>query len=141
VGPEITVASRPDAATLLGAVALYVQAAGAGFNAANLGKEDVYVPVANGEFLKIAYAASPAGVAVYGHPEAATGDLRLIAVVVDNLDETFSTEGAIGWKRDTPAGTVATPVLTGSAVAAASLVEDTGSAIAAQTLWVEAVGY
>jgi len=87
-------------------VALYVQAAGAGFNAANFGKEDVYVPASNGEFLKVAYAASPAGVQVYSYPEGATGDLALQAVVVDNADETFSTEAAIGWKRDTPAGTI-----------------------------------
>ena len=105
-GPEITVASRPDVAGVAGAVALYVQAAGAGFNAANFGKEDVYVPASNGEFLKVAYAASPAGVQVYSYPEGATGDLALQAVVVDNANETFSTEAAIGWKRDTPAGTI-----------------------------------
>ena len=140
-GPEVTIASRPDAASLPGAVALYVQAAGAGFNAANFGKEDMFVPTAGGDFIKVAYAASPAGVQVYGYPEGATGDLKILGVIVDNADETFTTEAAVGWKRDTPAGTNSTSTLTGTAVSAAALVEDTGSALAAQVLYAEAVGW
>jgi hypothetical protein len=104
-GPEITVASRPDIASIPGAVALYVQAAGAGFNAANFGKKDVFVPTSTGEFIKVAYAASPAGVQVYGYPEAATANLAILGVIADNADETFSTEASSGWKRDTPVGT------------------------------------
>ena len=122
-GPEVTIASRPDVASLPGAVALYVQAAGAGFNAANFGKEDVFVPTSNGEFIKVAYAASPAGVQVYGYPEGATGDLTILGVIVDNADETFSTEAAVGWKRDTPAGTNSAPTLTGTPVAAQAATE------------------
>lgn len=141
-GPEITVASRPDAATLPGAVVLYVQAAGAGFNAANYGKEDLYVPVSNGEFLKVAYAASPAGVQVYGYPEGATGDLTLLAVVADNADETYTTEAALGWKRDTPAGTISAPTFTGDAVSQAALSQVTnGTNLSAVTFEVEAIGY
>ena len=117
-GPEITVASRPDIASIPGAVALYVQAAGAGFNAANFGKEDVFVPTSTGEFIKVAYAASPAGVQVYGYPEGATADLTILGVIADNADETFSTEAAVGWKRDTPAGSNSAPTLTGTPVTA-----------------------
>lgn len=89
-GPTILVASRPDAASLPGAVALNVVAAAAGFDAANFGKQDLFVPLSNGHHIKVAYAASPAGVQVYGLPEAASTDLSFVAVVVDNADETFS---------------------------------------------------
>lgn len=141
-GPEITVASRPDVATLPGAVALYVQAAGAGFNAANYGKEDLFVPVSNGEFIKIAYAASPAGVQVYGYPEGATADLKILGVIVDNLDETYTTEAALGWRRDTPAGTISTPTFTGDAVSQAALVEVTSTTnLSGVAFDVEAIGW
>ena len=122
-GPEITVAARPDAASLPGAVALYVQAAAAGFNAANFGKEDLFVPTSTGEFIKIAYAASPAGVQVYGYPEGASADLTILGVIVDNADETFDTEAATGWKRDTPAGTISALTFVGTAVTAQAAVE------------------
>ena len=105
-GPEITAASRPDAASLTGSVALYVQAAGAGFNAANFGGKDLYVPTSTGEYLKIAYAASPAGVLVYGYPEGATANVRLLGVIVDNADEPIACANAVGAVRDTPAGTI-----------------------------------
>lgn len=141
-GPELTVASRPDAGTLPGAVALYVQAAGAGFNAANYGKEDLFVPVSNGEFIKVAYAASPAGVQVYGYPEGASADLRILGVIVDNLDETYTTEAALGWKRDTPAGTISTPTFTGDAVSQAALVEVTNATnLSGVSFDVEAIGW
>jgi hypothetical protein len=122
-GPEITVAARPDAATIGGASLLFVQAAGAGFNAANYGKEDVFVETSTGAFIKIAYAASPAGVQVYGLPEGATADLTMTAVVVDNADETFLTDTQTtqgGSLRELIAGVTAP---------------------AAQTLYVEATGY
>lgn len=135
-GPEITIPSRPDAASLPGTVALYVQAAGAGLNAANFGKEDLYVPTSTGEFLKIAYAASPAGVQVYGYPEGATANVTWLGVIVDNADEPIATEAAIGWKRDTPAGTNSA----GSDASAAEL-DAASDAPAAQVLYAEAVGW
>lgn len=109
-GPEFDVLHDAAAAQMVGAAPLYVQAAGAGFNAALPGGEDVFIPVANGEFIKVAYAASPAGVQVYWDHNSANAHERMKAVVVDNADETYSTEAGIGWKRDTPAGTIATTV-------------------------------
>lgn len=99
-GPEVYIASRPDAASLPGAVALYVQAAAAGFNAANHGGQDLLIPTSTGEFVRVTYAASPAGVVTYGYPEGATSDLTILAVVVDNADETYTTESGVGYKRD-----------------------------------------
>jgi hypothetical protein len=113
-GNAIQIQSRPDAATLPGAALLYVQAAGAGFNASNFGGKDLYIPDVGGEYTKVAYAASPAGVQVYSYPEGATGDLRLQAVVLDDADETFTTEAALGAVRDTPAGTIGALTLTGT---------------------------
>lgn len=139
-GPEYTVTHDQAAAIMPGAAPLYVQAAGAGFNAAVPGGEDVFIPVANGEFIKVAYAASPAGVQVYWDHDSTNNWERMKAVVVDNADETYSTEAATGWRRDTPAGTNSTPTFTGTLVSASSLVEITG-APAAQTLYAEAVGW
>jgi hypothetical protein len=113
-GPEITVSAHPEAATLAGATALTVAAAGAGLQSANFGGEDVFIPTSTGEYLKVAYAASPAGPQVYSYPEGATADLTLQAVVVDDADETIATEAAIGAKRDTPAGTIGALTLTGT---------------------------
>lgn len=98
-GPEISIASRPDVASLPGAMPVYVQAAGAGLNAANYGGEDLFIPASNGEFIKVAYTASPTGVLVYSYPEGATGDLALQGVIVDNADEAITTETGIGWKQ------------------------------------------
>ncbi|KKL77420.1 hypothetical protein LCGC14_2035090, partial [marine sediment metagenome] len=118
-GNEITIESRPDAASIPGAMLVFVQAADAGLNSANFGGEDLFVVDSGGELTKIAYAASPAGVQVYGFPEGATGDLRLQGVIVDDGDETFTTEAATGWVRDTPVGTInATTAAAGSEVAA-----------------------
>ena len=105
-GPELTIPSRPDIASVLGAVPLYIQAAGAGFNAANFGKEDVYVELASGQLLPITYAASPAGVQVYGYPEAASTDLSILGVIADNADETFTVPGSeLSSAVDAPAAT------------------------------------
>ena len=98
-GPELTIPSRPDAATLPGAVALGIIAAGAGFDAALPGLEDVFVPLSNGEFVKVAYAASPAGVQVYGYPEGASADLTILCVVVDNADEPFTVHTGFAMDR------------------------------------------
>ena len=89
-GPEFTVTHDQAAAIMAGAAPLYVQAAGAGFNAAVPGGEDVYVPLGNGELFKIAYAASPAGVQVYWDHDATSSHLRMLGVIVDNLDETVT---------------------------------------------------
>ena len=105
-GNEISIASRPDAASIPTAMLVFADAAAAGLNAANYGGKDLFVPDSGGEFTKVAYAASPAGVQVYSFPEGATNDLTLQGVIVDNADETFVTEAAVGWVRDTPAGTI-----------------------------------
>lgn len=124
-GPEFTVTHDQAAAIMPGAALLYAQAAGAGFNAAVPGGEDVFIPVANGEFIKVTYAASPAGVQVYWDHDGTNPHERMLAVVADNADETYSTEAAVGWRRDTPAGTNSsiTPTLTGTATTAAALAE------------------
>lgn len=117
-GPEITIASRPDAASIPGASALSVEAAGAGLSSALFGKEDGFVATDTGEYLRITYAASPTGPQVYGYPEGATADVTLLAVVVDNADEAIATEAAVGAVRDTPAGTInAVTAAAGSEVA------------------------
>ena len=113
-GPEITISAHPEAATLQGATALTVLAAGAGFQSANFGGEDIYIPTSTGEFVKIDFTASPAGPAVYSNIEAATTNLTLQAVVVDNANEVVTTEAAIGWVRDTTAGTAAALAEVGS---------------------------
>ena len=122
-GPEYTVTHDQAAAIMPGAALLYVQAAGAGFNAAVPGGESVFIPVANGEFIAVAYAASPAGVQVYWDHDGTNNWERMLAVVVDNADETYSTEAATGWRRDTPAGSNSAPAFTGTATTAAALAE------------------
>jgi hypothetical protein len=138
-GNAIQVASRPDAATIPGAVALYVQAAAAGFNAANFGGKDLFIPDAGGEYTKVAYAASPAGVQVYSYPEGATGDLTLQANVADDADETFVTEAAVGAVRDTPAGTIGALTLTGTDAALTEVAA--GVNLAAVYIFVSATGW
>ena len=141
-GPEYDVVHDQAAAQMVGAALLYVQAAGAGFNAAVPGGEDVYIPVANGEFIKVAYAASPAGVQVYWDHDGTNNWERMTAVVVDNLDETYSTEAAVGWRRDTPVGTISTPTFTGDAVSQVALAQVTSTTnLSAVTFDVEAIGY
>lgn len=122
-GPEFDVLHDQAAAQMVGAALLYVQAAGAGFNAALPGGKDVYIPVSNGEFIKVSHNASPAGAQVYWDDDSANAHERMKGVIVDNLDETFSTEAAVGWRRDTPAGTNSVPAFTGDATAAAALAE------------------
>ena len=89
-GPTCVVEGRPDAASLAGAVVVGAKAAGAGLDAALPSGRTGFVSLSNGEYIEIAYAASPAGVALYANPAAASTDLTLECVVVDNLDETFT---------------------------------------------------
>jgi hypothetical protein len=141
-GPTFTVSHDQAAAQMVGAALLYVQAAAAGFNAANGGERDLYIPTSTGELIKVAYAASPTGVQVYWDHDSANAHERMKAVVVDNLDEDVTTEAAVGWKRDTPAGTNSAPALTGTATTAAALAE-VGNAVdlSAVTARVLAIGW
>jgi hypothetical protein len=122
-GPTFTVVHDQAAAQMQGAAVLYVQAAAAGFNAALPGGQDVYIPTSTGDFIKVTHAASPAGVQVYWDHDQATASLRMTGVIVDNLDENYTTDVALGWERETPAGTISALTLTGTAVAAGALVE------------------
>lgn len=90
-GPEFDVLHDGAAANMVGAAPLYVQAAGAGFNAALPGGKGVNIPLSNGGYIPVAYAASPAGVQVYWDHDAASAHLRMLAVVADNADETYNT--------------------------------------------------
>jgi hypothetical protein len=89
-GPTCVIEGRPDAATLPGAVVVGAKAAGAGLDAALPSGRNGYVALSNGEYIQIDYAASPTGVALYANPAAASTDLTLECVVVDNADETFT---------------------------------------------------
>lgn len=143
-GPTFVVVHDAAAAQMVGATPLYVQAAGAGFWATLPGAQAVYIPVSNGEFLKVSHEAVPGtgGVQVYWDHDSTNTTERMKAVVVDNADETFSTEAALGWRRDTPAGTVSAPTFTGDAEAQAALVEVTAATdLSAVTFDVEAIGY
>ena len=89
-GATFRVLHDAAAAEMIGAAILNAIAAGAGFDAAVGGEQDVYIPVSNGEFIKITYAASPSGVQVYYNHDAANNYERLTMVVVDNADETYN---------------------------------------------------
>lgn len=143
-GPTFSVIHDGSAAQMVGATPLYVRAAGAGFWATLPGGQDVYVPVSTGEFLKVTHEAVPGtgGVQVYWDHDSTNTTERMKAVVVDNADETFSTEAAIGWRRDTPAGSNSTPTFTGTAVAAGAEVEVTNATdLSAVSTRVMAIGW
>jgi len=126
-GPEFDVIHDGAAAQMVGAAVLYAEPAGAGLAATLPGGEDVFIPTSTGEFIRVAHSASPTGVQVYWDHDAANTEDRMVAVVVDNADETFSTEAALGWTRDTPAGT-----FSGTAVAEGVLAEvDEGTNLSA----------
>ena len=117
-GPTFQVLHDAAAAQMVGAATLNAIAAGAGFDSAVGGEQDVYIPLSNGEFIKVAYAASPTGVQVYWDHDAANNYERLLEVVVDNANEAYTTEAAVGWRRDTPVGTInAVTAAAGSEVA------------------------
>ncbi len=117
-GPQFQVSHDPAAAQMPGAALLTVIAAGAGFDAVLGGKQDVFIPTDTGEYIKVAYAASSTGVQVYWDADAATADIRLVAVVVDTADEAIACEAAVGAVRDTPVGTInAVTATAGSEVA------------------------
>ncbi len=105
-GPTFNVLHDQAAANMPGAATLNAIAAGAGFDAAVGGGQDVYIPVSDGEFIKVTYAVSPSGVQVFWDHDATNNYERMLEVVVDNLDEAYTTEAAVGWVRDTPAGTI-----------------------------------
>ncbi len=89
-GPTFEVLHDAAAGQMVGAAPLNAIAAGAGFDCAVGGEQDVYIPVSNGEYIKITYAASPTGVQVYYNHDAANNYEKLTMVVVDNADETFN---------------------------------------------------
>lgn len=79
-------------------VDLYIQAAGAGFNANNIAAgQDVYVPTSTGHFFEVPDAGSPAGVQVYYDDDATNAHERMLAVVADNADETFTLASDRSW--------------------------------------------
>ncbi len=89
-GPTFLVLHDQGAAQMPGAAVVNAVAAGAGFEAAVGGEQDIYIPVSNGEFIKVVYAASPSGVQVYYNHDAANNYEKLTEVVVDNADETYA---------------------------------------------------
>ncbi len=89
-GATFRVLHDQSAASMPGAAVLNAIAAGAGFDAAVGGEQDVYIPVSNGEYIKVAYAASPTGVQVYYNHDAANNYEKLTMVVVDSANETFT---------------------------------------------------
>lgn len=122
-GPEYTVTHDQAAAVMPGATLLYARAAGAGFNAALPGGESMYIPVANGEFIQVDYIASPTGVQVYWDHDATNDWERMLGVIADAADETYTTAAAVGWRRDTPGGSNSAPAFTGTATTAAALAQ------------------
>ena len=105
-GPTFQVLHDAAAAAMPGAATLNAIAAGAGFDAAVGGEQDVFIPLSNGEFIKVTYAAAPTGVQVYWDHDATNNYERLVEVVADAANEAYTTEAAIGWVRDTPVGTI-----------------------------------
>lgn len=107
-GPGYTILDDDLAAT--GGVALFVAPAGAGFYA-NIGAATgiAYVPLKNGEFIKVTHDADPAtnqtAVQVYFDEDGTNTYERLMAVVVDNADETFSCDTRGNARTEVPAGT------------------------------------
>jgi hypothetical protein len=118
-GPEYDVVHDPAAAQTQGAALLHVGAAGAGFVATLPGAEDVYIPTSTGDFIKVTHSATPTasdGVQVYWDHDSANAHERMKAVVVDNADETYSTDTSLGWERLTPAGTITMDAITEAAL-------------------------
>ena len=97
-GPEFDVYYDQAAAQMIGATLLYVKPAAAGFNAAILGGEDALVPCANGEFIPIAYASSPAGVLVYWDNDQANSYEKMVGVIVDNTNEAWTNSTTISMR-------------------------------------------
>lgn len=98
---------------------------------ANTGR-DCYVMLSNGEFVKITHNADPGtpGVAIYLDEDAANSYQRILFVSPTNANATDTCPANVAMRRETPAGTnatvtgtVAAPTFTGTAVAAAALVE------------------
>lgn len=110
-GPTFQVLHDQGAAQMPGAAVLNAIAAGGGLDAAVGGEQDVFIPLSDGTFMKVTYAASPTGVQVYWDHDGANNYERMTEVVVDNADETFLTETTLGWKQaGAAAGEVANDV-------------------------------
>jgi hypothetical protein len=93
--PTFTVWDNDNAETETAVMAdLFCAPAGGGFFAVTLSGLDTYVPLSNGEFLKVTYDADPASnqtaVQVYYDDNATNANERLQCVAVDNADETFT---------------------------------------------------
>jgi hypothetical protein len=109
--PTFSVWDNDNAETETAAMAdVYVAPAGGGFYAVTLSGLDTYVPLSNGEFIKVQYDADPASnqsaVQVYYDDDATNAHERLLAVVADNLDETFVTASELSLK---PSGAEVSP--------------------------------
>lgn len=105
-GPTFTVYDNDNAETETAAMAdVYIAPAGGGFYAVTLSGLDTYVPLSNGEFIKVQYDADPASnqtaVQVYYDDDATNAWERLLAVVVDNADETFTVASELSWRTGT----------------------------------------
>jgi len=93
--PTFSVWDNDNAETETSVMAdVYVAPGGGGLYAVTKTGLDTYVPLSNGEFLKITYDADPASnqsaVQVYYDHDATNAHERLLAVVADNLDETLT---------------------------------------------------
>lgn len=103
--PTFSVWDNDNAETETAVMAdVYVAKDGGGFFAVTLSVLDAYVPLSNGEFIKVAYDADPAtnqnAVQVYYDDNATNANERLMAVVVDNLDETFAVATELSLRAD-----------------------------------------
>lgn len=103
--PTFSVWDNDNAETETAVMAdVYAAPAGGGLYAVTLSGLDTYVPLSNGEFLKVAYDADPAGnqtaVQVYYDHDAANAHERLLLVAVDNADETLTVASEISLRRE-----------------------------------------
>ena len=101
--PTFSVWDNDNAETETAVMAdVYVAPAGGGFYAVTLSGLDTYVPLSNGEFIKVTYDADPAtnqsAVQVYYDHDATNANERLLATVADNADETFTTASEVSLK-------------------------------------------
>jgi hypothetical protein len=93
--PTYSVWDNDNAETETGVMAdVFCAPAGGGFYAVTLSGLDTYVPLSNGEFIKVTYDADPAtnqsAVQVYYDHDATNAHERMLCVAADNADETYT---------------------------------------------------
>jgi len=96
-GPTVTIRDDNDAATASSALYADTTEAVGGdrLQSAVTNGLDCYIPLSDGRFLKIVYAASPAGVTVHFDDNATDNWERMLSVVVANADGTFLSDDTV----------------------------------------------